>query len=156
MIELTHLVDTSRWPKGTRLVVRREPRHPGAQRSLFPSYDYRYWAHWTDNNLNPARSDADMRAHARVEGHIARLKDSGANRFPFTSFDTNRAWLALVTWADALVRWFQHLCLGGTHLARANPKTLRWIALAHPRPTRPPRPPNHHQNPPHLAHRPHS
>ena len=67
-----------------------------------------------------------MRAHARIEGHIARLKNSGARRFPFTNLDANRAWLALITWADALVRWFQHLCLHGIHLAKAIPKTLRW------------------------------
>ena len=126
MIDLTEIVDTSRWPKGTRLIVRREPRHPGAQRSLFPSDDYRYWAHWTDNDLAPAQSDADIRAHARVENTIARLKDSGANRFPFTNLDANRAWLTLVTYADALVRWFQLLCLPGTRLAGARPKTLRW------------------------------
>jgi hypothetical protein len=39
--------------------------------------------------------------------------------------DANRAWLAVVGFADALVRWFQLLCLSG-HLAKAEPKTLRW------------------------------
>ena len=61
-----------------------------------------------------------MRAHAHVEDHISRLKDSGLCWFPFTSANTNRAWLA-----GDLVRWFQLLCLTG-HLARAEPKTLRW------------------------------
>ncbi len=37
----------------------------------------------------------------------------------------NRAWLALVCFADALVRWFQLLCCG-SRLAIAEPKTLRW------------------------------
>ena len=40
--DLTDLVNTTKWPKGTRLIVRREPLHPGAQRSLFPSHDWRY------------------------------------------------------------------------------------------------------------------
>jgi len=66
-----------------------------------------------------------MRAHAHVEQHIARLKDSGLCRMPFRSFDANAAWLALVCWAADLVRWFQLLCLPGA-LARATPKTLRW------------------------------
>ena len=35
--ELTDLVDLADWPEGTRLIVRREPLHPGAQQSLFPS-----------------------------------------------------------------------------------------------------------------------
>jgi hypothetical protein len=30
-----------------------------------------------------------MRAHAHVENHIARLKDSGLCRFPFSSFVAN-------------------------------------------------------------------
>ena len=70
-----------------------------------------------------------MRAHAHVEDHIRRLKDSGASRFPFVDIDANRAWLAVVCFADALVRWFQLLCLTGA-LAVAEPKTLRW-ALWH-------------------------
>lgn len=32
--ELTNLVDLDRWPEGTRLIVRRERPHPGAQLSL--------------------------------------------------------------------------------------------------------------------------
>lgn len=33
--ELTHLVDISTWPEGSRLICRRERPHPGAQLSLF-------------------------------------------------------------------------------------------------------------------------
>ena len=51
-----------------------------------------------------------MRAHAHVEDHIRRLKDSGAQRFPFVDSAANQAWLAIVCFADALVRWFQQLC----------------------------------------------
>ena len=39
--ELTDLVDLSGWPARTRLIVRREPRHPGAQRSPFDSDNFR-------------------------------------------------------------------------------------------------------------------
>ena len=46
--DLTHLVDVSNWPEGTRLVVRREPLHPGAQRSLFGSENFRYHGFYTD------------------------------------------------------------------------------------------------------------
>jgi hypothetical protein len=123
--ELTDLVDTSGWPAGTRLIVRREPLHPGAQQTLLPSTEFRYWGHWTDQEDDPVTLDATMRAHAHVEDHIRRLKDSGLCRFPFTDLDANRAWLATVCFAADLVRWFQLLCLTG-HLARAEPKTLRW------------------------------
>jgi hypothetical protein len=123
--ELTDLVDLGDWPDGTRLIVRREPLHPGAQQTLFPSTEFRYWGHYTDQDGDPATLDATMRAHAHVEDHVRRLKDSGLCRFPFRDLDANRAWLAIVCFAADLVRWFQLLCLTG-HLARAEPKTLRW------------------------------
>jgi len=124
--EITDLVELSNWPAGTRLIVRREKLHAGAQRSLFPSLNYRYWGHYTDtSDGDPAELDAHMRMHARVEDHIKRLKDSGLERFPFTSIDANRAWLALVAMAADLVVWFQRLCLTGP-LAAAEPKRLRW------------------------------
>jgi len=123
--ELTDLVELSAWPAGTRLIVRREPLHPGAQTSLFPSLEFRYWGHYTDGAGDPVVLDVHMRAHARVEDHSRRLKDSGLERFPFADLDANRAWMALVCFAADLVRWFQLLCLTGT-LAAAEPKALRW------------------------------
>jgi hypothetical protein len=123
--ELTDLVDLSDWPEGTRLIVRREPRHAGAQHSLFPSTEFRYWGHYTDQDGAPVDLDAHMRAHAHVEDHIRRLKDSGLCRFPFRDLDANRAWLATVAFAADLVAWFQLLCLTGP-LADAEPKALRW------------------------------
>lgn len=125
VIELTDHVDLPGWPTGTRLIVRREPLHPGAQRSLFPSETYRYWGHYTDQTGDPVDLDVTMRAHARVEDHIRRLKASGLERFPFTNLAANQAWLATIAWAADLARWFQLLCLTGP-LAVAEPKTLRW------------------------------
>ena len=123
--EITDLVDLSNWPAGTRLIVRREHLHEGAQRSLFPSLCYRYWGHYTDADGNSAQLDAHMRDHAHVEDHIKRLKDSGLERFPFTDLDANQAWMQLVCLGADLVRWFQHLCCTG-ELATAEPKRLRW------------------------------
>ena len=125
--DLTDLVDTDDWPPGTRLIVRREPRHAGAQRSLFPSDAYRYWGHWTDHAGGAVALDAHMRAHAHVEDHIKRLKSSGLTRMPFNNLTANTTWVALVKpcWAHNLVRWFQQLCCPHT-LAAAAPKRLRW------------------------------
>jgi hypothetical protein len=123
--ELTDLIDLTGWPAGTRFIVRREPLHPGAQTSLFPSLDYRFWGHYTDRTDSPVDADVHIRAHAHVEDHIRRLKASGLERFPFTDLDANRTWMALVCFAADLVRWFQLLCLRGP-LTRAEPKTLRW------------------------------
>ncbi len=123
--ELTSLIDDTKLPSGTRLVVRREPLHPGAQRSLFPSLDYRYWGFYTDQDGDPRELDVTMRAHAHVEQHICRLKDSGLTRFPFASFEANATWLMTVALAADLVRWFQLLCFNGTW-TDARPKALRW------------------------------
>jgi hypothetical protein len=123
--EVTDLVDLSEWPSRTRLLIRREPLHPGAQRSLFPSLEYRYWGHYTDQLGAPSRRDLFMRGHASIEDTLGRLKDAGLLRFPFVGLEANRAWLAEVCFAHDLVRWFQRLCLTGD-LASAEPKTLRW------------------------------
>jgi arsenical pump membrane protein len=66
-----------------------------------------------------------VRAHAHVEDHIKRLKDSGLERFPFVDLDANQARLAIVAFAADLVRWFQLACLDGP-LVIAAPKALRW------------------------------
>lgn len=123
--ELTSLIEKSTLPEGTRLIVRREPLHPGAQRSLIPSLDFRYWGFWTDQDGDPRELDALMRAHAHVENHIQRLKDSGLCSLPFTNFDANAAWLFTVCLSADLVRWFQLLCCSGSWQS-ARPKTLRW------------------------------
>ena len=129
--ELTSLIDDARLPAGTRLIVRREPLHPGAQRSLFPSLDYRYWGFYTDQDGDPRDLDVTMRAHAHVEQHICRLKDSGLTRFPFTSFEDNATWLMVVAMAADLVRWFQLLCFDGSW-RDARPKALRWAIFHTP------------------------
>ncbi|MFV0315585.1 MAG: IS1380 family transposase [Microthrixaceae bacterium] len=128
VVELTSLIDDPKLPEGTRLIVRREPLHPGAQRSLFPSMEFRYWGFYTDADGDPVDLDATMRAHAHLEQHIERLKDSGLCRFPFTDFDTNQAWLMTVALAADLLRWFQLLCLTDTW-TNARPTTLRWAIL---------------------------
>jgi hypothetical protein len=123
--DVTDLVDLSGWPEGTRLIIRRQPKHPGAQTTLLPDLDYRFWGHYTDNDGDPVELDRKMRAHAHVEDHIQRLKDSGLERFPFTAWEANQAWLQTVMWATNLATWFQLLCLTGP-LAKAKPKRLRW------------------------------
>ena len=123
--ELTDSIDLTGWPERTRLIVRREPLHPGAQRTLFDSPNWRYWGFLTDAAGDPARLDETMRGHARVEDTIKRLKDSGLARMPFTDWNANAAWTAMTVISVALVTWFQQLRLYGD-LAKAAPKKLRW------------------------------
>ena len=35
------------------LIIRRQPLHPGAQASLLPDLEYRFWGHFTDLAGNP-------------------------------------------------------------------------------------------------------
>ena len=68
--EITHLVDLSAYPEGTRMIVRRERPHPGAQLSLFDTIEgLRHQAFITDSP-RPAGSvqllELRHRAHARV------------------------------------------------------------------------------------------
>jgi hypothetical protein len=123
--EATDLVDLSSWPQGTRLIIRREPLHQGCQQSLFPSLEYRFWGHYTDQQGDPVTLDVEMRSHAHVENNIYRLQESGLLRFPFTDFNANDAWLFLVRMAADLVRWFQLLCCSDD-FAKALPKTLKF------------------------------
>src|SRR6516165_2141573 len=66
--ELTGTVDLSGWPAGTRLIVRKEEPHPGAQFSLFDADGYRYQTFICDSaDADIAYLEARHRGHARVE-----------------------------------------------------------------------------------------
>ena len=56
--ELTDSVDLEGWPERTRFIARREPLHPGAQRTLFDSELWRYRGFYTDADGDPACSDS--------------------------------------------------------------------------------------------------
>jgi hypothetical protein len=118
------------YPAGTRVIVRRERPHPGAQLDAFEERDgWRYTAFTTDTGVGQlAHLDARHRAHARVEDRIRCAKDTGLDHFPSRSFAINTAWLVVVMLAVDLVAWTQHLLLDGD-LATAEPKTLRYRLL---------------------------
>ena len=120
------------YPPGTRVLVRRERPHPGAQLDLFETRDgWRYTCFATDTtNGQHAWLDARHRAHARVEDRIRCGKDTGLGRFPSRQFNVNTAWLACVLTAIDLLAWTRTLLLADTPtLARAEPKTLRYRLL---------------------------
>ena len=129
--ELTDFVDLSDWPDKTRFIARREPLHPGAQRSLFDSGAWRYCGFYTDALGDPAELDAHHRAHARINNTIADLKDSGLARMPFSDYHANTAWAAMVAFSLTLVKWFQQLCLTGP-LAKASPNASAGSYGTHP------------------------
>jgi hypothetical protein len=130
--EITDLVDTGAHPAGTRVIVRRELPHPGAQLSLFDHIvGWRHQLFITDTPYGhgPIQYlEARHRAHARVEDRIRCGKTTGLGRFPSRDFTINAAWLQLALTAIDLLAWTGWLLLDGD-LARAEPKKLRYRLL---------------------------
>jgi hypothetical protein len=129
VVEITHLLDLSSWPKGSRVIVRRERPHPGAQLSFTDHDGYRFQAILTDQtDQEIAIIERRHRQRARVEDRIRDDKDTGLSKFPFKQFALNEVWLEIVLLAHDLIVWTQALCLDG-ELAKAEPKRLRYRLL---------------------------
>jgi len=133
--ELTDLVDPhllAGFPAGTRLIVRRERPHPGAQLSLFDTVNgmrHQVFATDTPHGGGPIQYlEVRHRAHARVEDRIRCGKTTGFGRFPSRIFAINAAWLELALTGIDLLAWTQTLLLDGA-LAAAEPKKLRYRLL---------------------------
>jgi len=123
--ELTDHVDLSAWPEDTRLIVRRERPHPGAQFCVFDAEGYRHTAFITDQDGDDiAALELRHRRHARVEDSIRTGKETGMRGLPFAAFAHNQAWLEVSLLAQAILRWSALLCLEG-ELALAEPKRIR-------------------------------
>jgi hypothetical protein len=124
--ELTDHLDLSSWPEGTRLIVRRERPHPGAQLSVLDcETGYRHTAFITDQAEDDiAALELRQRRRARVEDAIRCAKETGMRRMPFAAFAHNQAWLEVSLLAQALLRWSALLCLEG-ELALSEPKRIR-------------------------------
>jgi hypothetical protein len=127
--ELTEHMDLSRWPVGTRAIVRREEPHPGAQFNLFDPNGWRHQVFMT-NSTDPDITylEARHRGHARVEDRIRCAKDTGLRNLPFADFANNACWVELVCMAQDLFAFTQGLILVG-ELAKAEPKRLRYALL---------------------------
>jgi hypothetical protein len=127
--ELTDRLDLSGWPAGSRVLVRRERPHPGAQLSFTDADGYRFQAILTDQaDPDIAALERRHRERARVEDRIRAAKDSGLANLPFRDFHANAVWLELVLLDQDLVFYAQTLCLDG-ELARCEPKRLRYRLL---------------------------
>ena len=129
IVEITDLLDLTAWPAGSRVVIRRERAHPGAQLSFTDHDGHRFQAVLTDQ-LDPDIQTLELRhrQRARCEDHIRNDKDTGLRNLPFRDFEHNRVWLAIVLIAHDLLAWTQRLTLTGD-LARAEPKRLRYRLL---------------------------
>lgn len=133
--EATSLVDTSGWPVGTRLILRKERPHPGAQLNFTDSDGHRITAFITDTapGVVPgqlAGLELRHRQHARVEDRIRQAKATGLRNLPCHRAEANAAWLEIILAATDLVAWAQ--LIGFTEhpeLARCEIDTFRYRVL---------------------------
>ena len=127
--EITDLVDLSRWPSGTRAIVRREEPHPGAQLT-FTDIDGRRFQVFVTDQSDPdiAYLEALQRGRGRAEKLICNAKDTGLTNLPSADFAINHAWLTAALIAHDLLAWTRLIALDGD-LARAEPKRLRFCLL---------------------------
>jgi Transposase DDE domain group 1 len=130
VLEVTGLLNLSAWPKGMRVIVRKERPHPGAQLRLTDADGHRLTAFATNTSPGgPGRQLADLelrhRRRARAEDRIRTAKDTGLRNLPLHEMDQNRIWCAVVTLACELTTWAQLLALTEHPARRWEPKRLR-------------------------------
>jgi hypothetical protein len=126
--EITEHVDLSGWPAGSRLIVRRERPHPGAQLSFSDHDGHRFLVTLTDLPGDPVKLECLHRARANTEDRIRAAKQTGLSNLPFHDFAHNAVWLEISLIAQDLIATTQRLALHG-ELAGCEPKTLRYRLL---------------------------
>jgi len=123
--EITEALDLSSWPTDSRVIMRREVPHPGAQLSFTDHDGHRFQAILTDEpDTDIAYLEARHRGHARVEDRIKAGKDCGMAKLPFRDYAMNAVWLELSLIAQDLLTWTKALAVDG-ELARSEAKRLR-------------------------------
>jgi hypothetical protein len=124
--DVTGLLDLSAWPAGTRVIVRKERPHPGAQLRLTDTDGHRITAFAT-NTARGQLADLELRhrRRARCEDRIRNTKDTGLSNLPLHDFTQNQIWCAIVALAIELTAWMQMLPLTGHDARRWEPKRLR-------------------------------
>jgi Transposase DDE domain group 1 len=133
--EATDLVRLDSWPAGTRLILRKERPHPGAQLRFTDADGMRVTAFITDTPAGVvagqvAGLELRHRQHARVEDRIRELKATGLRNLPCQSFWANAAWLEITLAAADLVTWARLIGFRNQPgLARAEIATFRYRVL---------------------------
>jgi hypothetical protein len=133
--EVTDLIDLSSWPAGSRLILRKERPHPGAQLTFTDIDGHRVQAFLTDTGRGVipgqlAGLELRHRQHARVEDRIREAKATGLRNLPCRGFATNAAWLQAVLTAIDLIAWTKLICFADIpSLARCEIATFRYRVL---------------------------
>lgn len=133
--EATGLVELSNWPTGSRLILRKERPHPGAQLTFTDIDGMRITAFLTDTpaGVIPHQLgglELRHRSHARVEDRIREAKDTGLRNMPCRGWAENNAWLQVVLTAVDLTAWTRLIAFDhAPTLARCEIATFRYRVL---------------------------
>jgi hypothetical protein len=133
--EATGMIDLDSWPAGSRLILRKERPHPGAQLRFTDVDGMRVTAILTNTpaGLVPGQAaglELRHRQHARVEDRIREAKATGLRNLPCRGASENAAWLEAVLTAVDLVCWTKRVCFADVpDLARCEIQAFRYRVL---------------------------
>ncbi len=133
--EATGMIDLSSWPEGSRLILRKERPHPGAQLTFTDVDGHRITAFLTDTGRGVipgqvAGLELRHRQHARAGDRIRQAKASGLRNLPCRGREENSAWLEAVLAAADLVCWAKLICFAHVpSLARCEIAAFRYRVL---------------------------
>ncbi|WSI45583.1 IS1380 family transposase (plasmid) [Streptomyces sp. NBC_01340] len=113
------------WPKGMRLIVRKERPHPGAQLRFTDTDGMRLTAFATNTkNVPIAALELRHRQRARAEDRIRAAPATGLRNLPLHDSAQNQVWLEIMQIALDLLAWTPMLALTGA-ARRWEPRRLR-------------------------------
>ncbi|MEU0738715.1 IS1380 family transposase [Streptomyces sp. NPDC006134] len=102
------------WPKGMRLIVRKERPHPGAQLRITDADGMRITCFATNTPDRPiAELELRHRLRARAEDRIRAARSTGLRNLPLHHTAQNKIWLEIVQIALDLLAWMPMLALTG-------------------------------------------
>jgi hypothetical protein len=133
--EATGMVDLGSWPAGSRLILRKERPHPGAQLTFADADGLRVTAILTNTppGVVPGQAaglELRHRRHARVEDRIREAKATGLRNLPCHGAAQNAAWLETVLTAVDLICWTKTICFAHVPaLARCEIAAFRYRVL---------------------------
>lgn len=102
------------WPKGMRLIVRKERSHPSAQWRFTDADGLRLTAFATNTTGEKIEAlELRHRRRARAEDRIRNARATGLRNLPLHDASQNQIWLEIVQIALDLLAWMPMLALTG-------------------------------------------
>jgi hypothetical protein len=124
--EVTGLLALSTWPKGMRVVVRKERPHPAAQLRLTDADGHRLTAFATNTAKGATgRPGAATPPPGPRRGPDPARQGHRADQLAAARLHRNQIWCAIVALASEITAWMGMLALAGHQVRRWEPKRLR-------------------------------